>query len=447
MLDVINKIYLLSGIILFTTLVGKVESGYYLIYFYAFFTFLSYFAILYINTNMKESNYNTSLLIGEVFFYTAFFVILNNYISYVYNKDFFVFSAADAKFYHTQTSLLIHMPLKDAINYYLDFMGFDDLGIILVLYPLYLIEPSNLMLNFFYIFVGLITALSIYNISLNFISNRYAFLAALAYSLSSFTIFYHSTGLKESFMIMLIVLTFDFYYRFLNSRKLLDIFIIVALLASLFLFRPAISILIVAAIGLGSIISKEGNVALKIFAFILIVILFFMKNYLSSIVESYTTGSVENLISAKESKGAIKGGVLFAYAVNIFSQAFGPLPTFAPTSSKILTTFYSAGLLYRVLLGVPFWLGVYYAFVGKRSKLYPIFLFALFEMVSLIFILDGLELRKAMPHMPFVYITSFWFLDKYDNKIIKIKKVKFFRSFFYSFIIILIILIFYWNFR
>jgi hypothetical protein len=36
------------------------------------------------------------------------------------------------------------------------------------------------------------------------------------------------------------------------------------------------------------------------------------------------------------------------------------------------------------------------------------------EMVALAVMNDGLELRKALPHLPIFYIATFWFMSKYD---------------------------------
>ncbi len=447
MLGFINKLYLLMGIFIYFGLISKVESEYMLLYSFAIFSFFSYFGVLYINSNMNARYYNTSFLTIETFVYISIFVILQNYLSYVYSGNFFVFSVSDAYFYHTQASILVNMPLKDAIEHYLNIMSFDDLGIILILYPLYKIAPSNLMLNFFYIFVGTITALGIFDIAKNFLSRKYAFVATIAYSLSSFVLFFHASGLKESFMIMLVVMAFVFYYRFSNEGKISYAIYTLLFLAALFLFRPAISAMIVGAIIFSSLFTKEGNKVVKIVSFILLLVMIAMKNFLLAKMAEYTAGGVDSLISARESQGAIIGSLPVTYVANIISQAIGPLPTMIASETKILTTLYSSGLLYKTLISLPFWWGVYYAFVGKRNQIYPIILFTIFEMASLVFLLDGFELRKAMPHIPFVYIVAFWFLDKYDNRIIRIKRPQLFRYAFYVSIAFLSLLILYWNFR
>jgi hypothetical protein len=46
----------------------------------------------------------------------------------------------------------------------------------------------------------------------------------------------------------------------------------------------------------------------------------------------------------------------------------------------------------------------------------PLFTFTVLEMLALAIMNDGLELRKAMPHISTFYMAAFWFLSKYDEK-------------------------------
>jgi hypothetical protein len=40
-------------------------------------------------------------------------------------------------------------------------------------------------------------------------------------------------------------------------------------------------------------------------------------------------------------------------------------------------------------------------------------------MIALAIMNDGLELRKAMPHICTFYIAAFWFISKYDERVIE----------------------------
>jgi hypothetical protein len=414
---------------------------YLLIKFFVVYSFLSYFAILYINiTNIKT--YTRTILTLEVFIYSFVFVAGYNYISYFYNDNFYVFSESDAMGYHRYAQDMVAMSgIRKAIDWYLQTWETDDLGMVMILYPLYHLSESNLFLNLFYIFTGVFTALGIFSISKNFMSIKYAFLSAFAYSLSSFVLFFHSIGLKESFLVTLVILAYTFYYRLIDSKNIAYLFGFIFISWLLTFFRPAVMAMIVISIIIGFILSKKGGVI-----FLLIILVPVGGLILGTgIAESYTTGGVDSLIEARESQGMIFGGVAFTYIVNTLAQTIGPLPTLL--SDSITHAFYAPGTIYRILLAFPFWLGVIYIYKRKEYIVYPLTIFVILEMASLIFIMDGFELRKCIPQIPLIFIVAFWFLDKYDREVIQFRKKKRFRKFFLFSIFFFTLIIFYWNLR
>ena len=447
MLKSINTIYLLGSTLLYFMLFPKLTGEYLLLNYFTFFGFISYYIMLQLSSSMSSINYkNKYYLWLEVFVYSFFFVLFYNVLSYYYNENFFSFNEGDALGYHFFTIEVIDNPsFIDGIKHYLERWDVADLGIILVLYPLYLIVQSNLILNFFYIFVGAFTALSIFNISRDFMTPKYAFMGALAYTLSSFALYFHSTGLKESFMVMITVLTFDFYQRFSKANKIIYLVLFLVFGLMLFLFRPAIFAMILAAIGVSIFLSNKKGIVIKILPYLIVVVSAILWQPLSVLVLTYMNGGYDALIEAKNAEGLIIGGIPFTYMVNILAQSVGPLPSLV--SENHMQVYNSQGLIYRVLLAFPFWMGILYIFKTKNYIIYPLALFALIEMSALTFLFEGLELRKSMTQLPIVFIIAFWFLDQYDGKIIKFKKKKRFKRFFYTSMSILFLFIFYWNFR
>ncbi len=446
MLKSINHIYILISISFYIILSPKISGEYLLINYLSIFSFLSYYIILNINSKQRQNFYKRKTLLINIFIYSIIFIMINNIISFYYESDFFIFNKADALFYHAHTIEILHLPLDKAIKHYLTYMGTDDLGMILVLLPLYHISESNLILNAFYLLIGILSALSIYSISKNFMSNKYAFLASLSYTLSSFTIYFQSVGLKESFMVALVIFSFDFYYKFTKSKNIIHLIISLSFIASLLLFRPAVAAMILVSIGLASFFSKKGTIIIKIVSFFIVAVLIVNAPLILAIIENYMHGGFEWLIYSRRVDGMIIGSVPFTYATNTLAQTIGPLPTIV-SSEKIKLTFYASGLIYRVLLSLPFWLGAIYIFKTKSYKVYPLIIFVLIEMTTLTLILEGLELRKALPHIPIVFIIAFWFLDNYDNKKITFKKKKRFQLFFKFSIFLLAMIILFWNFK
>ena len=447
MLKTINTIYFICFVLLNLILLPKISGEYLLINYLALFSFMSYYSMLQLNSSISRINYeNKYFLWLEVFFYSLFFVIFYNTLSYYYSNNFFTFYLADPWGYHIDTIKLVNNPsFTQGVKEYLQEWEVADLGIILLTYPFYLIVQSNLILNFFYIFVGAFTALAIFNISKNFMSSKYAFVGALAYSLSSFTLYFQSTGLKESFMIMITLLTFDFYYRFLKGNKIIHLVLFLIFGSILILFRPAILAIILTSIGVSLFLSNKRGILVKILPYLIVVITIIMWKPISTMALNYMDGGYEALIYAKEVEGMIKGGLPFTYMINTLIQLIGPIPS--PISEKPMQLFDAPGLIYRMLLAFPFWMGVVYVFKTKKYVLYPLTFFVLLEMSALIFLLEGLELRKAIPQIPIIYIIAFWFLDQYDRKIINFRKRKRFQRFFYTSMSLLFLLMVAWNLR
>jgi hypothetical protein len=415
MLKRLNHTYLLTAGLLYFIFWFATDSYYLPVYVVHIFNFLTYFFILnHISKKpMNESTLQLNLIVWVFIFSTAL-VAVNNITSFSYRGNFFVFSEADAQSYHYQSLSMAAKSFTDAVTYYLSFKKLEDLGAVLIVSTLYRLIGSNLIVNFFYIVVGLITALGIYRIASRFMSLRYSFVCSVSYALSSFVLWFHSTGLKESFMSMLIVLFFERYYLYLENRRIQHIVYMAVFVSALLLFRPTLIFFCIGGIGLGVLLQRKKG----LLGVLLIVLIFISFIGLYPVFESQYNrflmgGDVERVLEVKESM--ITGSVQFTYAVNLMAQAIGPLPTILPVDKKVLLSFFSAGLIYKVLLSFFFWIGIYYVFKFKEDRLYPLIFFVFFEMVSLLIILEGLELRKSLPHFSMVYIIAFWFMDKFDH--------------------------------
>lgn len=447
MLKSISRRYLVFGIMILLLFIPLLGDEYTALYFINFIVLLAYYSTINFATYKQDNYYTKSRLSSIVFFYSVFFVTINKILSFYYTDNFFLFSDEDAKLYHEGAIEMASESFFGGIGLILSRFEFDDLGIFIVIGSLYRIIESNLIVNFFYIFVGIATAHGIFSISKNFMSVKYSFLCALTYSVSSFVIFFHSSGLKESFLLMIIVLSFDNFFLFLRTKKIKNLILLVCFLLSILLFRPVISFFCLASIGIGILLTLKGKAYSYLLVVSGVVLIFFLYSYISVMSESYLGGGdAANMVALKESSGMVKGSVQFTYAVNILASSLGPLPTVLP--AKPILSMYSVGLIYRVLLSVAFWLGVYYVIKYKVALIYPLLLFVFLEAISLTFILEALELRKSLPHFPFIYIIAFWFLDNYDRKIIEKKRERrMLKNIWSTFSVLSLIIIIYWNYR
>ena len=416
MLKLILNRYILFAVLLNLIMIISLEESYILVYIFNILSIGCYYLVLFSKLPKPLSFFNPIRLASIVFFYSLFFVIAFNAISYYYNGNFYVFSESDAVFYHEFSKRIVNLSFWDGLNLFLLQATFEDLGVILIISALYKIVASNLLLNFFYLLIGVLTSLLIFRIGRNFMSQKYAFLSALAYSTSSFVLWFHASGLKESIMIFWIILFYDQYYKFITKKKMFNILLMAVSFFAIILFRPAIMLLLFGSIFTSILLAKRRSIGVSLLLVSSLFIFIFGFGYVEVVLNRFVgSGGVNEMLANKESSGMVKLSLPFTIAVNILSSLFGPLPSVNP-GSKVILSFYSVGLIFRVLLSVSFWFGIYYAFKRKVYKLYPLIFFVIFEGFSLSFILESLELRKSLPHFFAIFLISFWFLNFFERR-------------------------------
>ncbi|NDY74100.1 hypothetical protein [Desulfobacter hydrogenophilus] len=245
-------------------------------------------------------------------------------------------------------------------------------------------------------------------------------------------------------MCMLIVLFFDQYVLYRKNRMIQHAIYAVLFLMGLLLFRPFLIFLCLAGVFTGLLLERKkglaGALSVIIFFSIFVALYSEFNFYYNKILKG---GDIAYVLETKESM--VKGGVVFTYMVNILAQLIGPLPTLSPDISATIS-FFSAGLLFRVLLGFFFWMGVFYCFKNRVNILYSLIFYALIEMSALVSIIEGLELRKSLSHFFVFYIVAFWFLDKYDLKSLVRQKYRI-RWLFNIYAVVAFFIVIAWNWR
>ena len=430
--------------ILSFSVVFTIEGSNDIITFFNLINGLISFSIIY---NCYSNNfYSKNQLIFIFVTYSILFITTLNIISFNYNNDFFVFNSIDAVFYN---DIAIQMNKEYNISKIMFLLqnqiGYSDMGLPLFLSFLYEIVESNLILNLIYIIVGIYIALLIYNISSFYMSKRYSFLCSLSYSLSSYTLYYFASGLKEPVLIFLVLLSIYIYLKriyfknkiFLNSLILLSIPLVLILF-----FRPVISIFLLISF-MASYFFKLKSKVYKVF--IIVVILFFISLSFPILIQESNSfivgGSFESMIDNRLNySNLIKGSVEFTYFTNVVSSLFGPFPNFSSTNIRL--SIFASGLVFKSFLGIFFLLSLVTIIRNKILQFYPLLIFIFFEIISLVLIMEALELRKSLPHIPIFFILSFWCLYKLDLEGLK-KKKYIINSYFVLIFVAMII----WNFR
>lgn len=375
-----------------------------------FFVFGFYTVVAHGLSNRNLKYYSKKRLLLTVGIFSFISVYLLNLMYYYYSGTFFEFTAVDSIKYHRWALEMNQIGYSEFVNTFLkSSYGFDDLGAVFITSFAYLIYPSPVIFNLLNIIAGLITILALYRISINFMSKKYAYITALSYGMSSFVVYLYSTGMKESFFTMFVILFFDKCIAYSQNRK--NSYLVYALiffLATLF-FRPAVSIIMASSVACGYLLKKGKQVYsyILLLTFVFGLVYFFEEIY--SIQQYYFRG-IEHVALRKASEGLNTS--TFTYIVSYLSAMFGPLPTFYPHVGGVQLAFYSTGLGFRVLLSAFFWFGVARILKTRESLIMIFLFFVLFEMFVLALVLESFELRLNSPHLPFIYLISFWYLYK-----------------------------------
>lgn len=412
------------------------------------FTVLLYFFVLHGQFFQPQDRYTKNRLLWIVFFYGLFYIVAYNFISWLHTDNFFVFSDIDARFYDWEAIKMAVRPFREGI-YYAIFLNrdFSDLGAPLVISTVYRVVASNLAVNVFYLLLALFSAAGMFRLGRMLMSSRYAYLATLAFSTSSFFCWFNSSGLKESFIIFLVIYSFLQYYYFLWRRKVKHLVFMTLFLLPLLLFRPAIMFLVIVSAIAGNVLNRRLTASKLVLVIIFLGLLVYFSTDINHVITRFAGGGMSGIIYRNEAAGMVKGSVVFTYLVNFMAGWIGPLPTLSP-NYKTLLSFFAPGLIYKNLISIPFILGIYYFFRRGYASFYPIILFAVFELSSLMFIMEGLELRKSLPHFPFIFLIAFGFIDYFSHKesFTRHQRKTLWRIMQVSFYVIFV-LIFTWNFR
>lgn len=314
-----------------------------------------------------------------------------------------VYCYSDASLYLRETEKMSRLNISETIDYFKRWR-YDDWGAFAYASTFYRIIPSKIFVNTTYLFWGALSAVCLFDIGSRIMTKKNAFLCAISFGCSSFWIFYHSSFLKETIFVSLVVYGMYFFYRYIFNGKKMDLLLSIIIPLLLMFFRPAVLVFLFGSyMSYWFIVSKKSAVWLLCFIIGLFALLV-LTPFVFSIYDNYTHGDVTTV---KTYIGVTK----FSWATNCVAALIGPFPNLMDSVNEIsYRHLYGPSLLLKFMLFVPFWMGCFYVVKNKIYNLYPIVFFCLFEILSIIVINNGLVLRKSMPHIPLFYLCSFWYL-------------------------------------
>lgn len=445
LLNLLNRYYLCIGLILFATFSASLISheGFVAMQVVSFLSFLFYGITIYHSSLQTKAFYRRRNLAILVFGGAVLEVILFQLLSFYIDGDTFVFSKADAMLYYTVGLKMSQMHFEDGFYYMTEILGWgtDDWGAFMWVSTIFRIFPSQQFLSFCNCIVGTISALMVFDIGRHFMPRKYAFLAALSFSLASFTLVHHALLLKETIMVCFILASFNCFVTYIRKKECLYLCLSLFCLLFVAFFRIPTALLLLSSLGLTWVILYfRGPVAIALI--VVFILLICSTSLFTYSYDRYLRGGDTKLIIERKNELADGGGIINQLADPI-AAFIGPFPSISIKTIKS-TPLYASGLLYRVLLSAPFFMGVYYIIKKRNKKMYPVFFFFLINALGVALSVKGLETRLSIPHFPMLYIVAFWFLAQYDCNELPRKMSK---KMIYAYFIGVMGICFLWNLR
>lgn len=285
--------------------------------------------------------------------------------------------------------------------------GYDDSGFVFLKALLYRINNNEYFVRFINIIVHIITLYYLYSIGKKTLSYQNNYLLVLVYGISSFSIFYISSGLKETFFTFFV--TWIIYLLITRKRgHLFWVFLLLIIVISS--FRMVTTLFLITAFLLRKFKFSKKNFIIFISFFALVYVL--INNNLSYFDFLFIHLRNENLDYIQDqSLGTTK------YILPIFLGFFGPFPYLLPTPENYENALWSSTLSIKAFLGIFFIFGGYY--INKYFKNYNltfILYFVLLNVFSLILVDQTFKLRYFIPFLPFFYIISFYGIENLKKR-------------------------------
>lgn len=374
---------------------------------------LSYAYLLWACIDKDDEYFSNRRLWLTVFLYSSLFVGLYLQMSELYGGNF-IQNMGDGKAYARLTNRMKDMSGIEALTYISHVWGYDDWGAPMTMAFIFKIIPSKIFLNFCYILMNSVSALWLFSIgkTLN-MSKKYAYMAALTYSIASYTLFFLGSFLKEEMMCFLIIASFYYLYKYQKTQNLL--YLATGGLTSFLIIFFRVPLALFVWISYASLLlsGNKGHIKRMLFLFLFVVIAVFAAGFIM-----YSSMRYANSGDVTSSYQYVTTS-LFQKVVSAAGALTGPFPTMFQISTVELSQrpMYGAGLLFKFLLFFPFWKGLVHCVKTGTIELYPLYLFTVMEMMGLCVVVDGLEVRKSIPHIAFFVLCAFWYMDQFDRDV------------------------------
>ncbi len=407
-------IYIWTGLFLISVLFFYHDGSFNYYNFINLLLLLTYAIILWCTIGRNKEYYTYGRLFITIFLYSIIFVFIYLDLSYYYTGNTFYWDYTDPYAYARLDQKLIdnEIPYFDQPNLIAKIYprwGFDDWGASMSQTLFLRFIPSRYFLFFSQTVMGSLGGMLMFSIGKKIMQIDYAYIAALSYSIASYSIYYYASFRKEISMVLIVIASFWAFYQYISSQKKLYLFLAIFITTLMFFFRPAVVFLLFAGMASYLLAKRLNKDNARPILFILLIILGFSFSFISEQLNTFS----DDLSKTENYSNTTNFGII----VSTIGVLIGPWPQLLQIGITDMSQLplYGPGLLLKFILFLAFWNGFFLCLKKWEVSSMPIYIFTVLEMLALAVANDGLELRKAMPHISTFYIAAFWFISKYDN--------------------------------
>lgn len=296
--------------------------------------------------------------------------------------------------------------------------GVDDWGfsgIVSLFYKVFGINTGINALAISNVICITLSAYLLYLLAKNFTTEFYARSICFLWAILPFGLYTASVGLKENFMVFMVIAAVYYVYSFMK-RPSLKAFVLFAFFASmLLLFRTAIFFMLLltfmfAALSLLPGFAHKINLWMILLAVLAFIFFAAAVDYIADIrgnVNSESLGQKTETIAEQQS-------LLVVILTNLSANFIGPFPSFISDPYKVnYITLYNFGAFIKIMLSFYYLYGIFFIIKHKIVYFYPMLIFIALHSLMLIITFYSLHDRFQWPQIPFVLFLSLFGFQAY----------------------------------
>ena len=370
-----------------------------------------------------------------------------------FNNEFFHnplgYNPADALAYHLHASQFYRYSLHE-MNNFMDSMDFmlDDQGMNYITYFIYKIAGSPERGQNLAVLINIccITLSSYYAYLLSrvFVANRYAHFTAFVWGTQLYATYTAASGLKENYMVCLIIISLFYIVKLCNDFSLKNILLALLYASSALFFRMALFYMLICSI-LFVAVMKFPLIRRYLYLLLIIAVILTWISYKRTFDEMVVLRSGADAMDYDTYEGLVQGRMdsagIFATVVSYLSALIGPLPNIIASGPKAnYITLYGFSSFCKSFYAFYFIYAIIVAIKERKTEALALLVFWFLEISMLIITFFTLHDRYHWPHVLIVITLSVWGAIKWDNS----HNNKLFK---YLYIVLALIIIIIFNFR